>query len=213
MSPGCWVSVVCYGRARATDQVNRFQHLRSAGADGRLSGRTYSEDHEMTAQRIRLLSPQGLGQVALAVLPVVAASVLGQIATFPNLAPWYAGLVKPAFNPPNWIFGPVWTTLYVLMAYAAWRILRLPEATPGRSTALTLFFLQLVLNAAWSWMFFYLHSPLLGVLNIGPQWLVILATIGAFWRLDRLAGACLVPLAAWVGFASVLNFTLWQLNG
>ncbi|WP_043879300.1 TspO/MBR family protein [Azorhizobium caulinodans] len=167
----------------------------------------------MTAQRIRLLSPQGLGQVALAVLPVVAASVLGQIATFPNLAPWYAGLVKPAFNPPNWIFGPVWTTLYVLMAYAAWRILRLPEATPGRSTALTLFFLQLVLNAAWSWMFFYLHSPLLGVLNIGPQWLVILATIGAFWRLDRLAGACLVPLAAWVGFASVLNFTLWQLNG
>jgi len=90
-----------------------------------------------------------LGLGVFAVAAVVAASVAAQIATFPNLVPWYAGLVKPAFNPPNWIFGPVWTSLYALMAFAVWRILRLPSDSPGRASALALFFLQLVLNAAW----------------------------------------------------------------
>src|SRR6185437_7983409 len=96
----------------------------------------------------------------LAIIAVAAASVIGQLATYPNLAPWYAGLVKPSFNPPNWVFAPVWTTLYVLMAFAVWRILRLPETTAARRLALTLFFAQLALNAAWSWMFFGGHSPL-----------------------------------------------------
>src|SRR5664279_4779718 len=81
---------------------------------------------------------------------VVAASLLGQLATFPNLAPWYASLVKPSFNPPNWLFGPVWTALYLLMAFAAWRIMRLPPS-PARRNALILFFAQLALNVAWSW--------------------------------------------------------------
>ena len=134
-------------------------------------------------------------------------------ATFPNLAPWYAGLAKPSFNPPNWLFGPAWGTLYVLMAVAAWRILRLAPGTPGRRTALSLFFLQLALNAAWSWMFFAAHNPLLGLVNILPQLVVILLTIAACWRLDRIAGLCLVPLAAWVGFASTLNLAIWRLNG
>jgi translocator protein len=95
-----------------------------------------------------------LGLALLAVVAVTAASGIGQLATYPNLAPWYSSLAKPAFNPPNWIFAPVWTTLYVLMAVAAWRILRVPSGQPGRGTALLLFFVQLVLNAAWSWMFF-----------------------------------------------------------
>ena len=94
-----------------------------------------------------------LGSGLLAIIAVAATSVLGQLATYPNLAPWYAGLVKPSFSPPNWIFGPVWTTLYVLMAFAVWRILRLPQASAARRLALTLFFIQLALNAAWSWMF------------------------------------------------------------
>ncbi len=153
------------------------------------------------------------GALAWAVLPVVLASVIGQIATFPNLAPWYAGLAKPSFNPPNWIFGPVWTTLYVLMAIAAWRILRLPAATPNRTTALALFFLQLGLNAAWSWMFFAAHSPLLGLVNIVPQWIAILATIHWFRTIDRPAGWMTAPLACWVAFASGLNFAVWRLNG
>ena len=99
-----------------------------------------------------------IGFGALAVIVVAAASVAGQLATYPNLEPWYAGLAKPSFNPPNWIFAPVWTTLFVLMAFSVWRILRLPQ-TSARRTALLLFFIQLALNAAWSWMFFAAHSP------------------------------------------------------
>ncbi len=153
-----------------------------------------------------------IGMAALAVAAVVAASLLGQSATYPNLAPWYAGLVKPSFNPPNWVFAPVWTSLYLLMAFAGWRILRQPPSPPRR-TALILFFSQLVLNVAWSWMFFAAHSPLLGLVNIVPQWLVIVATIATFAKLDRLAAWCLTPLAAWVGYAAVLNGALWWLNG
>jgi tryptophan-rich sensory protein len=154
-----------------------------------------------------------LGFGVLAIIAVAGASVIGQLATYPNLAPWYSVLVKPSFNPPNWVFAPVWTTLYVLMAFAVWRILRLPEASAARRSALTLFFVQLALNAAWSWMFFGAHSPLLGAINIVPQLLVILATVVAFPRLNKIAAWCLVPLAAWVAFATVLNIAIWQLNG
>jgi translocator protein len=153
-----------------------------------------------------------IGFGVLAIIVVAAASALGQLATYPNLAPWFSGLVKPSFNPPNWIFAPVWTTLYVLMAFAVWRILRLPPSA-ARRLALGLFFIQLALNAAWSWMFFGANSPLLGVINIIPQFLVILATLGVFHRLDRLAAWCLAPLAVWVAFANVLNIAIWRLNG
>ena len=149
--------------------------------------------------------------IAIAIVPVLVALGLGQLATFPNL-PWHAGLIKPSFNPPNWIFGPVWTSLYALMAFAAWRILRLPPS-PARRAALILFYAQLALNAAWSWMFFAAHSPVLGLINIGPQFLLILATLHAFRPLDRYATWALVPLAAWVAFASVLNYAIWSLNG
>ena len=149
----------------------------------------------------------------LAIAAVVSASVAAQIATYPNLAPWYSSLVKPAFNPPNWIFAPVWTILYALMAFAVWRILRLPQTSAARRSALTLFFVQLALNAAWSWMFFGANSPLLGIINIIPQLLIIIAAIVAFYRLDKAAAWCLAPLAAWVAFASVLNVAIWRLNG
>ncbi len=149
---------------------------------------------------------------AVAVGAVIATSVLGQIAAFPNLAPWYSGLAKPAFNPPNWIFGPVWTALYALMAFASWRILRLSPSRV-RIRALSLYAAMLVLNAAWSWMFFAARSPGLGLINILPQLALILATLDAFRRLDRLAGWILLPLAGWVAFASVLNLAIWRLNG
>ncbi len=129
----------------------------------------------------------------------------------PWVLPW-VGLAKPAFNPPNWLFGPVWTTLYVLMAFALWRVLR-HEATSARRIAVVLFYVQLLLNAAWPWMFFAMQNPGLGLMNIVPQLIAILATILAFHRIDRLAGACLIPLAAWVGYATALNFALWRLNG
>jgi len=148
---------------------------------------------------------------AVSIGSVAATSIVGQLATYPNLASWYEGLTKPTFNPPNWVFAPAWTTLYVLMAFASWRVLRLP-ASPERRLALILFYAQLILNGAWSWMFFGAHSPFLGLLNIVPQLALIVATIALFRPLDRLAGWCLAPLAAWVAFASVLNFAIWRLN-
>lgn len=149
-----------------------------------------------------------------AIAIVAATSILGQIATYPNLIPWYAGLAKPDFNPPNWIFAPVWTTLYALMAFALWRILRGRKQRLGTHHyyAIGLFFLLLALNAAWSWMFFWAHSPLLGLINIVPQFVVILATVVSFARIDRLAAISLLPLAAWVAFAGVLNAAIWFLN-
>ncbi len=152
---------------------------------------------------------------ALAALPlaaVVATSLLGQLATFPNLAPWYEGLAKPSFNPPNWVFGPAWTMLYALMAYAAYRILKL-EPSPAQRTAIVLFYAQLALNSAWPWMFFAAHSPALGLANIVPQLLLVVAAATAFIRLDRIAGICLLPLIAWVTFATALNAAIWRLNG
>ena len=154
-----------------------------------------------------------IGFGVLAIAAVGSASVAAQIATYQNVAPWHASLVKPAFNPPNWIFAPVWTILYALMAFAVWRILRPPLTSTARRSALTLFFVQLALNAAWSWMFFGANSPLLGLINIVPQLLVVVATVFAFHRLDRVAAWCLVPLAAWVAFASALNLAIWRLNG
>ncbi len=148
----------------------------------------------------------------LAVGLVFFDSLLGQFATFPNLAPWYEGLAKPAFNPPNVVFGPVWTFLYALMALAFWRILILPRQNV-RSLAIGLFLAQLALNVVWSFAFFAAHSPLLGLIDIIPQTILVIATMILFWRLDRIAGLCMLPLALWVAFAAALNFEIWRLNG
>jgi tryptophan-rich sensory protein len=138
--------------------------------------------------------------------------VLGRLATSPNLAPWYEGLAKPWFNPPNVVFGPAWAALYLLMAFAFWRILCLPGRTRGRGPAIAVFLAMLALNVLWSFLFFDARSPLLGLIDIVPQWLLIGATIALFLPLDRLAAACLVPLALWVAFAGLLNFEIWRLN-
>jgi translocator protein len=138
-------------------------------------------------------------------------SLLGQLATAPNLVPWYENLQKPWFNPPNSVFGPVWTTLYCLMALAFWRILLLPRQ-PGRRLAIGLFLGQLVFTVLWSFAFFASQSPLLGFVVVVPQWLLVVATGVVFWRFDRLAGLCFVPLALWVGFAGFLNFVVWRMN-
>ncbi|WP_420100537.1 TspO/MBR family protein [Bosea sp. (in: a-proteobacteria)] len=150
--------------------------------------------------------------VAIAILPVVAVSIAGSAATVPQIPSWYAGLVKPPFNPPNWIFGPVWTALYALMAFAVFRILRVPVGTPGRRRALVLYHLQLLLNFGWSFAFFGANSPVGGLLVIVPLLIAIVATITAFRPLDRLASGLLWPYLAWVGFATLLNGSIWWLN-
>lgn len=122
-------------------------------------------------------------RAAAAIVPFIAAFLVGQWATYPNLVPWYATLAKPAFNPPNWIFAPVWTVLYGLMALAVWRLLKADRAWVEKRTALALFFSQLLLNALWSVLFFGFHSPLGGLLNIVPQWTLIVLSAAAY-RLD-----------------------------
>ncbi|TXI12499.1 MAG: tryptophan-rich sensory protein [Rhizobium sp.] len=151
-------------------------------------------------------------KAGLAVIPILIVLLLGQWATLPNIAGWYARLSKPAFNPPDWIFAPVWTCLYTLMAFAAWRIWMVPAHIEGRTSALIFFYLQLAFNAAWSWAFFALHSPALGFVDIVPQWILILVTIRRFHRLDRTAAYSLLPLAIWVAFAIALNLEVWRLN-
>ena len=148
----------------------------------------------------------------IAILPVVAASLLGSAATVPQIASWYAGLAKPPFNPPNWIFAPVWTALFALMALAAFRILRLPAGLPGRRRALLVYHLQLVLNIGWSFAFFGANSPVAGLFVILPLLALILATIAAFRPLDGLAANLLWPYFAWVAFATLLNASIWWLN-
>jgi tryptophan-rich sensory protein len=145
----------------------------------------------------------------IAVAPVVLASAIGSAATVPQIPGWYAGLAKPPFNPPNWIFAPVWTTLFAMMAYAVFRILRQPlEAR----RALSAYHIQLALNLLWSCVFFGLNSPLGGILVILPLLAMILATIAAFGRIDRISAWLLWPYAAWVSFATLLNLSIWWLN-
>ena len=135
---------------------------------------------------------------------------LGSLATVPQIPTWYAQLQKPAFNPPNWIFGPVWTTLYVLMAVSLWRVWRSGHAD-ALKTKIT-FILMLALNAAWSPVFFRLHRPDLALWIIYFYVGALALLIRYLWRQDRLAAALQLPHFAWVLFATALNSAIAQLN-
>jgi tryptophan-rich sensory protein len=124
---------------------------------------------------------------------------------------WYADLAKPSWNPPAWVFAPVWTTLYVLMGIAAWLVWR-KVGFSGATVSLSLFVVQLVLNALWSYLFFGAHRPDLAFVEILVLWSVILVVTIGFWRISVAAGALMVPYLAWVAFASALNWQLWRLN-
>lgn len=143
---------------------------------------------------------------------VFAVAAAGSAVTTPQIPTWYASLAKPPFNPPSWVFGPVWTLLYAMMAVAIWRIARLPPVAAGRRTALWLFLAQLALNGLWSPAFFGLQSPLLGLAVIVPLLAVLAWTVAVFFRLDTLAGLLLVPYLLWVAFATVLNAAIVSLN-
>lgn len=122
---------------------------------------------------------------------------------------WFPTLKKPSFNPPSWVFAPVWSLLYIMMAIAAWRVwLEGSIAKP----ALNLFFIQLVLNFAWSLLFFGLHSPALALIDIIAMWIMIVLTVRAFFKIAKPAGWLLVPYLAWVSFATILNASIWWLN-
>lgn len=141
----------------------------------------------------------------------LAVSAIGGAATASSVGTWYQTLAKPAFNPPNWIFAPVWTALYFMMAVAGWRVWR-RDGLRRAGWALSLFALQLVLNLAWSILFFGMRSIGAALIEIVVLLLAILATTAVFWQRDRLAGMLFVPYAGWVAFATVLNAALWRLN-
>ncbi len=140
-----------------------------------------------------------------------AAALIGSLFTGAAITTWYDTIAKPSWTPPNWIFGPVWTLLYLAMAVAAWLVWR-QAGWSQAATGLTLFFVQLVLNAAWSALFFGARNPGLAFAEILLLWCAILATLLAFWRVRPLAGMLFVPYLAWVTFASALNYAIWRLN-
>lgn len=144
-------------------------------------------------------------------LPLAIGGLSGY-ATSEGVATWYPTLVKPSFNPPAWVFGPVWTALYLMMGVAAFLVWRKGTSAPGVGLALGVFAVQLALNGLWSILFFGMQSPALAFAEILVLWLAIVATVVCFWRVVPTAGALLLPYLAWVSFAAVLNGSLWVLN-
>lgn len=155
------------------------------------------------------MKTQALGLLGWLAATFIAAAV--GAAASAQAGPFYAQLVRPGWAPPGWLFGPVWTALYVLMAIAAWLVWRVGGFRAARS-ALSLFVVQLAVNALWSWLFFGMHRGALAFADIVLLWVLIVATLRAFWRIRPLGGALLVPYLLWVSFAAVLNYSIWQLN-
>jgi len=151
-----------------------------------------------------------LGFIAF-LAPCLAVSAIGAAATATSVGTWYQTLAKPPFNPPDWVFAPVWTALFFMMALAGWRVWRSDGLRKAR-WALALFALQLALNLAWSVLFFGYRSIGAALVEIVVLLLAILATTIVFWQRDRIAGMLFIPYACWVAFATVLNAALWQLN-
>lgn len=155
------------------------------------------------------LSRQAIGLFGWLVLAFAAAAI-GALASV-QAGAFYLDLVRPAWAPPSWLFGPVWSVLYLFMGVAAWLVWRTQGRT-ARRTALFVFVIQLVANALWTWLFFVWHQGALAFAEILLLWALILVTIVMFARISKLAAALLLPYLAWVSFASALNFSLWRLN-
>lgn len=140
----------------------------------------------------------------------VVAGGVGAVASV-SANDFYGSLTQPPWAPPAWLFGPVWTLLYLMMGVAAWLVWR-RHGFRGARAALLLFGAQLVANALWTWLFFAWHRGALAMVDIVVLWLLITATIAAFWRLQRLAAVLLLPYLAWVSFASALTWAMWRMN-
>jgi translocator protein len=148
-------------------------------------------------------------RLIVCIVVCLGAAGIGSLLTTPALRPWYEGLRKPRWNPPNWLFGAVWTALYLAMAIAAWLVWRKVGLT---AVPMQLFLLQLLLNVAWSAVFFRLRSPGPAFAGIVMLWFAILATSIEFWKVAPAAGWLLAPYLIWVSYATALNFSIWRLN-
>jgi len=151
---------------------------------------------------------QLLGLIAWLAL-CFGSAALGAIASV-HAGTFYAQLTQPSWAPPAWLFGPVWSLLYTMMAFAAWRVWCVAGLAARRG--LILFVVQLAVNTLWSWLFFRFHLGSIAFVEVILLWSLILATIVQFWRVQRFAAALLIPYLIWVTFAATLNFAMWQLN-
>jgi len=141
-----------------------------------------------------------------------AAGIVGSVFTAPAITTWYAQLIKPEFNPPSWLFAPVWIILYTLMGVSLYLILKEDMSDKKIRFAVSIFAVQLTLNAAWSFLFFGLKNLFLAFLEILILWAAVIITIRSFYSISRTAGLLLLPYILWVSFAAVLNFSIWILN-
>lgn len=152
-------------------------------------------------------------KIAIALIICLMVGYSASVVTRPSVETWYPTLVKPSFNPPNWIFMPVWTLLYILMAVAAGLVWdKIKEQNEEVKKALGFFLIQLTLNAIWSYIFFGLKNPMLAVVEIALLWLMIYETYFKFNKINKIAGYLLIPYMAWVAFAGILNASIWWLN-
>ncbi len=171
---------------------------------------------------IAVRSPHGRFLMVLLAFLILCLAVgaLGGAVTATSVTTWYTTLAKPAFNPPDWVFAPVWTTLYVMIGVAAWRVWRSgrgPHTVPAdlacaATVALWVWGVQLALNLGWSLVFFGARMPGVALAEIIGLFLAVAVTTWLFWRIDRWAGVLLMPYLAWVGFATLLNAAIWRLN-
>lgn len=172
-----------------------------------------SRIQRMAHATLELSSTRKNGAIALAAFLGLAylVATVSTVFTISSIQTWYAALAKPGFNPPNQVFGPVWTVLYTLMAVAAWLVWRRPDS-PLRRAGLVWFGAQLAANFLWSLVFFEAHRIGLALIGIALLWVGILGTMLVFFRVSKAAGWMFAPYLAWVGFAGVLNFAIWRLN-
>lgn len=148
----------------------------------------------------------------VSIVITLAIGFTGSLFTRPQIDGWFQEIQKPSWNPPNAVFGPVWTALYILMGIALFLVWKSKTRIENKRPAMILFFIQLILNFCWSLIFFDQHMIGLALVDIVILWVFILLTIFAFARVDRLAAWLLVPYISWVSFASILNYTIWRLN-
>ena len=142
----------------------------------------------------------------------VAVGFLGSMLTIESVKTWYTTINKPSFNPPNWVFGPVWTTLFVLMGIASYLVWQKRKIVSGYSWAVVVYFLQLVLNVMWSYLFFYHHQIGFAAVEITILLITIIANAFIFYRINKIAGLLFVPYILWVSFASYLTYSIFILN-
>jgi len=162
-------------------------------------------DHRLPRSKTK----QAIGLLVWLAISFVASGI-GAMASI-RAAPFYGQLIQPSWAPPSSVFGPVWTILYALMGIAAWLVWRADSLRVTRA-ALSLFVLQLAVNALWTWLFFAWSQGALAFADIVLLWVLVVATAVSFWRISLLAGALLIPYLLWVSFAAALNFSIWQLN-